>query len=159
MSAKSDCWQLGPEALKFIQYNLAKGATILELGSGKGTAVLAQRYHMHSIEHDPTYLGLHDSNYIYAPLRAGWYCSHMLYGRIPNYDLLLVDGPPSGAGPYGRAQMIAHIKLFDLTKPVIIDDVNRVNELLLATTISANYDSMTIHDEADGRKFAYVTNS
>jgi len=114
---------IGSGLLRCIHELLAPGCTILELGSGEGTALLARDYHMVSVEHDPFWVGKYDSHYIYAPIIDGWYDTIMLQAQLPDtYHLLLLDGPP---GYIGRTGFLDHLDLFDLTIPIIVDDVQR----------------------------------
>ena len=56
------------ELYKLIAMILPEGKTILELGSGDGTAALVKRWNVISVENDKKYVGLHHDNYIHAPL-------------------------------------------------------------------------------------------
>lgn len=151
-------WRIGPRLLGIIQEAVPPGGVILELGSGEGTGVLAREYAVVSVEHDPAWLRRYESQYIYAPIVEGWYCVRMLNGRLPaRYDLLLIDGPPSSMSRYGRAAMIPFLDLFNLSVPIVIDDVQREMEMLLARRIGLECGRpLRIYDEGDGRKFAYV---
>ena len=61
--------------------------------------------------------------------RAGWYDSDALKKQLPkDYDLILVDGPP---GTIGRSGFYKHLDLFRSNVPIIIDDVDRKEELVL----------------------------
>jgi len=92
-------WSISAHLHNFIGATLPMGSTILELGSGRGTALLASHYGMHSVEHDLRFVGLYDSSYIHAPIRNGWYDTDVLRGELPDrYDLILVDGPPGKIG-------------------------------------------------------------
>ena len=92
-------WALPAEVFRFLGRCLPKGSTILELGSGEGTAVLAKDYTVYSVEHNPEYLGRHDTHYIHAPLINGWYDPEAVRAGLPDhYDCLIVDGPPQNIG-------------------------------------------------------------
>ena len=147
-------WMLGPNCLDFIHRLLSEDSIILELGSGEGTAVLGERYHVFSVEHDPAWLGRYDADYIYAPLTNGWYCPHLLRPKLPKrYDLLIVDGPPGES----RLQMVKHLGLFNLDCHIIFDDVNRATDNALACIVSvAVKRPLVVFDEPDGRQFAYI---
>ena len=80
---------ISKELYDYILANLPKGSTILELGSGKGTARLFENYTVYSIEHSKKWLNRYGSNYIYAPIKNGWYDIEAIKKDIPDhYDLL-----------------------------------------------------------------------
>lgn len=130
---------LGPKCIEQINELLGDGGTILELGSGEGTGRLAEKYSMISVEHDKAYLGKHNSDYIHAAIvpngRHDWYNHMVIKNNLKGkkYDLLLVDGPP---GHIGRLGMLDHLDLFDLSVPIIVDDVQRSAEHFLMTELS-----------------------
>ena len=74
---------------------LPPGKTILELGSGVGTRFLVERWKVYSIEHNKVWLNLFHDNYIYAPMKNGWYNVNILKEALSDleYELILVDGP------------------------------------------------------------------
>lgn len=146
-------WRMGDNLIAHILATLPAGATVLELGSGEGTALLACLYTMYSVEHDPAWIGKYDSHYIYAPLLSGWYCVRILEQQLPPmYDALIIDGPPGS-----RFAMARYLDIFDLGVPVFVDDVNRPEEYLLAQVIETKTGRpLQIFDELDGRQFAYV---
>lgn len=135
---------------------LSEGDTILELGSGEGTGRLAQRYRMISVEHDPEYVGRHNSQYIQAAIVPNgshdWYDAGILERELPpdGYDLLLVDGPP---GHVGRLGMLQHLDLFDLDATIVVDDVHRNADRYLLTELAkvAGRDYRIVHED-DGRR-------
>lgn len=127
------------DALYFwIRGRLERG-TILELGSGAGTARLAEDYRMVSIEHDARFVDRHPSTYIFAPIvpfskacavfptDTGWYDRAVLRRELPalRYDLILVDGPPNAIG---RGGFFKWRQLFNLSVPIVIDDIHRERE-------------------------------
>lgn len=122
---------IGPKCQAQIDEILNGKGTILELGSGEGTGRLAEKYQMISVEHDKEYLDKHKSDYIHAAIvpngRHDWYDAGIIEKKLngKQYDLLLVDGPP---GHVGRLGMLDHLDLFDLSVPIIIDDVQRSAE-------------------------------
>ena len=119
-------WAISKQLFDYLRETLPSGSTILELGSGAGTAELAKHYRMYSVEHDASFLNQHSSTYIHAPIVNGWYDTSIFSGQRPSsYDLLLVDGPPQTIGREGILQNLA---LLDLTKPAVIDDVHREPE-------------------------------
>ena len=122
-------WAISKQLFDWLLKALPKKSTILELGSGSGTEQLARHFRMVSVEHDPAYVGLYASTYIHAPIVKGWYDAAIVGKALSRlevrYDLLLIDGPPQR---FGRAGILRHLGLFDLTKPIVLDDVHRASE-------------------------------
>jgi len=122
------------EIHEWIEGNLPKGSTILELGSGKGTARMVDNYNVYSIEHSKKWMNRYGSNYIYAPIKNGWYDVESIKKGIPkHYDLLLVDGPPRKVDgiKIGRRPLGDHLDLFDTNAYIIVDDSDRGREMKL----------------------------
>ena len=119
-------WAISKQLFDWLLDALPKKSTILELGSGAGTQQLAKHFRMISVEHDSDFVGRYDSKYIFAPIVNGWYDAAIIGNELSRlsvrYDLLLVDGPPQ---QIGRAGILQNLGLFDLTKPIVLDDVNR----------------------------------
>jgi hypothetical protein len=140
-------WAIGPTCIERIRSMVPVSTWILELGSGDGSSELADLgYSLMSVEHDPQWLNKDERiDYIHAPITNGWYEPEAirLDGR-PDYDLLLVDGPP---GHVGRLGMLQHLDLFNLDVPIIVDDVHRSTERFLLTRLA----------EAAGRDYEIVT--
>lgn len=143
-------WAISPELFAKVKELVPTGSTILELGSGSGTAALAEAgYKMISIEHHDRFVGAHDSHYIYAPIVPfkkqcgvfqddnGWYDRDVLRRELPGleYDLILIDGPP---GQFGRGGFYKWFELFRHDVPMIFDDVHRGRETALIRRVSAN---------------------
>lgn len=122
-------WAISKQLFDWLLDALPKKSMILELGSGSGTQQLAKHFRMVSVEHDPDFVGLYASTYIYAPIVNGWYDAAIIGDALSRlsvrYDLLLVDGPPQ---QFGRAGILRNLGLFDLTKPTVLDDVHRAPE-------------------------------
>jgi len=122
-------WAISKQLFDWLLEALPEKSTLLELGSGSGTEQLARHFRMISVEHDPDFVGRHDSTYIHAPIVNGWYDPVIIADALARlsipYDLLLIDGPPQGIG---RAGILRHLALFDLTKPLVLDDVHRAPE-------------------------------
>ena len=130
----------------FINKYLPKGKTILELGSGDGSKRLVEAgYTVYAVEHDEGWITRwpNDVNYIYAPLREHkkvegfdanvWYDPAYLQD-LPDYDLIIVDGPP---GCEGRSGFLKYFdELFKSDVPIVIDDMQRVPERLLVTRLA-----------------------
>ncbi len=144
-----DTWVVSDELIAFIHTHVPRGSTILELGSGKGTGLLAQDFNMISIEHDEKWVGLHRSKYIHAPLEkfrkqcavfpndVSWYNREVLrreLPKLPPYQLILVDGPPNR---YGRGGFFKWIDLFRTDVPMVFDDAHRGREQRLMAKLSA----------------------
>ena len=122
-------WAISKQLFDWLLEVLPEKSTILELGSGSGTGQLARHFRMVSVEHNSDFVGLQDSTYIYAPIVNGWYDAAIIGAALSRlsvrYDLLLVDGPPRRIG---RAGILRNLGLFDLTKPIVLDDVHRAPE-------------------------------
>lgn len=159
-------WSLPREALSYVR-RLPPGATVLELGSGEGTARLVDIVgagNVYTVEHDEKYLGLaRGAHYIHAPIvghqgprHAGggrWYDAAAIERALPRrIDCVIVDGPP---GDIGRAGLLSHLDMFG-DAPVIVDDVHRTAErdLLLALSRARGKAPFSIHCLSDGRAFA-----
>ena len=108
----------------WIRSNLQNGKIILEFGSGTGTIELTKYYTVYSVEQDKEWIGFaQKSNYIYAPIKNGWYDSDIVFNNIPNnYDLILIDGPK---GHGNRGGIINHLNKLNTDVPIIIDDITR----------------------------------
>jgi hypothetical protein len=98
-----------------------KDGVILELGSGATTALIAQHRKIYSIEDNPQYVGKYNKreNYIYAPqTKDSWYMPEALR-RLPEYDVLFIDGPAHD----NRMNVFArNMNLFDTKAHWFFDD-------------------------------------
>ena len=122
------------EIHEWIEENIPKGSTILELGSGKGTTRLVENYNVYSIEHSKKWMNRYGSNYIYAAIKNGWYDIEAIKKGIPkHYDLLLIDGPPRKIDgvKIGRMPLADNIDLFNTDVAIIVDDSDRGREMKL----------------------------
>lgn len=137
-------WMLPRRALNWIYENIPHSSTIIELGSGDGSKELAEKYDVHSIEHDSEWLNLYDVSYIHAPIvenevstkygEIGWYDPQPIKSNLPkNASLIIIDGPP---GSIGRSGILSHLELFDWSIPVLIDDIDRQAEFRISQEIS-----------------------
>lgn len=161
-------WAISNELYEFICNLLPPNKTILELGSGRGTGLLANTYEMISIEHDRKYVGLHRSQYIHAPITpfrkqcgvfpedTGWYDRKVLARELPKYkyDLILIDGPPNATG---RGGFFKWKNLFNLDVPMIFDDLHRKRELRLISRISSHVKRpYTVHASWTPKHFGVI---
>jgi hypothetical protein len=129
------------ECYEWIRANIPDGSLIFEIGSGPvSTQHLCKHYRMISVEHDEEYIGVFTSDYVHAPLVDDWYDVDAVSRKLTAikekdevYDLLLIDGP---VGSENRAGFIEHIEMFDLRCPVIVDDIARPMEQLIAEEVS-----------------------
>lgn len=154
-------WAISFELFQYIRDNLEEGKTILELGSGSGTGELAKFYKLYSIEDDVEWLNKYSSNYIHAPIVSykgyRWYDIDVLKDSLTNiqYDLILVDGP---LGAIGRKGFLHNIHLFDTSKVIVFDDLQRIIEyrmfMALAKKLKRNF---KIFNCADGKKFGIIS--
>ena len=118
------------ELFNFIRAVLPAGKILLELGSGWVSGQLDKYYTLYSIENNEYWLDKYGTNYIYSPLKNGWYDIDILKEKMPKYyDLILVDGPIGDpSGKHGRRGFLTNIHLFNTDLPIIFDDVNRKPE-------------------------------
>jgi len=125
--------------IEWIDKNIEKGKTVLELGSGhRSTQQLSKMgYKMISIEHDVNYLNYYESNYIHAPMKEGWYDVDILRKKLEGlkYDVILVDGPV-GVGNKSRLGFYDNMELFDTSVPILIHDAERPGESELKEKLS-----------------------
>ena len=150
------------EIHEWIENNLPKGSTILEMGSGKGTLRLVKNYTVYSIEHSEKWMNRYGSNYIYAPIKDGWYDVESVKKGIPdNYDLLIVDGPTRkiDGKKVGRRKLYDYLHLFNTDVTIIVDDSDRGREMKLlkdmVEKLGRNYNSYKGRDHrGKGTMFA-----
>ena len=113
----------------FIRSSVHDGGVIVELGAGHvSTKMLCENYYLYSVEHNKEFLNLYKSNYIYAPIKDGWYDIEILKDELPGIhfqDLILIDG-------YDRKQILEHLYLFNPEAMYIIHDTYRDEEKQLA---------------------------
>ena len=72
--------------------------------------------------------------------------------QLPNkddYDMIIVDGP---GGWLGRSGFLKHIDYFNTKVPIIIDDIQREQEMLLLKKLSSilNRDYVILDDNCTG---------
>lgn len=158
-------WKFSDGLIEWIKSNIPFNSTILELGSGQGSTVLAQDYKIICVEHDKEWLDKYSNiEYIYAPLKEHkpvegfehhtWYDPQFL-NSIKNldYQTLIIDGPP---GCFGRSGFLKYMDLFKIPENLILDDIHREAETRLAIKISREVErSYTINDAWKGKAWAY----
>ena len=165
---------LPEEAILYVLEHYKKGATVVEFGSGHGSEKLAEHVKLFSFEHDEDWLGLTSSTYIHAPIelnehatnagQSGWYDASIVLKHWPEkVDLVIVDGPPGFIGRFGIMSIQDKLKKVE---SIIIDDVDRPDELLLAEELSKSLGFTTqFFDVSEPRKggtkrmFAVLTRS
>lgn len=144
-------WALPSQAFQWIEENIPFGRNIVELGSGDGSLRLSKNYQLWSIEHDEAWLHTSPSNYIHAEIipysvngsEGFWYNPEKIEQALPKeYDLLIIDGPPSSVG---RGGVLVYHKLFDWSGYVLIDDTHRPEDKLLADQIAIEKSLKQIH--------------
>lgn len=165
---------LPEEAILYVLEHYKKGVTVVEFGSGHGSEKLAEHVKLFSFEHDEDWLGLTSSTYIHAPIelnehatsagQSGWYDASIVLKHWPEkVDLVIVDGPPGFIGRFGIMSIQDKLKKVE---SIIIDDVDRPDELLLAEELSKSLGFTTqFFDVSEPRKggtkrmFAVLTRS
>ena len=134
-------WAIDGGVLAAIERLVPEGGTVLELGSGDGTAALVERYTVFSVEDEDTWVAhCEGATYIHAPFTTpegklpGWYNVEVLRQGLPEtYDLLLIDGP---AGHKGRDGILHHLDLFRTDVPILVDDTVRSHEADIARELA-----------------------
>lgn len=115
---------IGEGLFNAMRLVLPKGGTVLELGSGDGSTTELRNagYNVWSIEHNQTYVGRWNTaeRTIFAPLKEDT-VFYILDGvKLPEYDILLVDGPDTETR---TLKMYAHgLQYFNPKVPWFFDD-------------------------------------
>lgn len=145
---------ISKELFEWVDSNIPEGSIILELGSGYGTKELVKKYKVYSVEHDEQWLNLEPkSNYIYAPLKDGWFDVDVLSKELPKkYDLLLIDGPPN----IYRGNFINHYELFNNAKVIIVDDTHRENDSKIVELIISKSECIFEEFQSERKKFTVI---
>jgi hypothetical protein len=124
----------------FILNHVAEGETIIEFGGGNcSTRVLGSKYSLYTIEHNSQWLSHKEyTNYIYAPIKNGWYDRSLLENKIPkDIKLIFVDGP-SGSGTWLRSGLLKNLDLFENLDKIsfVFHDTWRKDDKKLAEDLS-----------------------
>lgn len=147
-------WMMPSSAFEWIEANIPAGTMILEFGSGKGSDRISKNYTLYSVEHDPQWISVHDTNYIYAPITLytetsnsrgiGWYDADIVNANLPSGDfsLIIIDGP---TGAIGRWGILDHLYILERSKYVLIDDLHRPNEYQLSQEIAEKCGLRCLH--------------
>jgi len=125
------------EMFEWISSKIPENSNVLEFGAGyTSTKALSAKFNLYSVEHDPKFLGIYDSNYIYAPLdpEYGWYDTIKLDELMEiSPKLVLIDGPPGTGKRFGILKNLDLIKSADI---IVVDDTNRPSERLLVELLA-----------------------
>ncbi|MHA1288572.1 hypothetical protein DRO66_00285 [Candidatus Bathyarchaeota archaeon] len=139
--------------IQWMVQNIQSGSKIVELGSGNASKEIVKGYSLTSIENDEKYLKTH-KNTIHAPLVNGWYDLEKIPDIKTDVVAYLIDGPKARIA--NRDILLENIHLFNNKATFILDDVNRADELTLATKLSEILGrKMTIHD-GNEKQFATI---
>lgn len=158
MSSKFGGWSIDKKTYNYIRKVVPAGGTILELGSGAITDVLALHYTMYSVEHDKEWVDKYNSTYIHAPLcehkaiknhpHTRWYDADVLRPKLKGikYDLLLIDGPPAT-----RSGFFKYMNMFDSNAIWLFDDSNRTGDRAVVNSVANRLDRpwVTYHSGPD----------
>ncbi len=157
-------WSIDISLYEFIRRVLPDGGTILELGSGYGTGMLAEHYTMHSVEHDHEFVDRYKSTYIYCPLRehkeiknhptTRWYDADVLRPKLKGlkYDLLLIDGPPQT-----RSGFFKYFDMFDETAILVFDDLHRDCERKVINSVASQLKCpYVVYGNGEGKSFGVI---
>ena len=157
-------WSIDPSLYEFILKVLPDGGTILELGSGYGTGMLAEHYTMYSVEHDEEFVDKYTSTYLHVPLRehkeiknhptTRWYDADILRPALEGlkYDLLLVDGPPQT-----RSGFVKYFDMFDETSIIVFDDLHRDCERKVINSVASKLKCpYVVYGTGEGKSFGVI---
>jgi hypothetical protein len=150
-------WAISEELYGWLERNVPPGQTVVELGSGQGTADLCKRWKVWSVEHDPTWAGsVKQANYVLAPLRGGWYDRAAVKMGLSgvSYSALVIDGPP---GTAGRLRFADNADLFDPAAHWVFDDLQRHDVKRSAARLAhARGKKLGCMVCSDGREFGVI---
>jgi hypothetical protein len=132
--------------------HVPEGSTILELGTGRGTLALAEKFDVISVENQSKW-HLGKSKLFHIPLvgmpEGMWYDPEKLTAALDGqaYDGILVDGPKGGKSRQWFSKYYEEI--FDTTVPVLIDDLWRPTDWLIALEVARVKDSRSFEIRRD----------
>lgn len=178
-------WAISEDLYEWLVEHVPPGKTILELGSGDGTAELVKRWAVATVEHDKAWLGhATGAHYIYAPLIRGWYDAVKVKQGLPEYhcptagcsatSTLDISPPLCGTcgkhktqydcllidGPpqnLGRSNFLNHMDLFNPAVPWVFDDMHRPQDRRMAMQVAyARGQKLGVRTCADGKAFGVI---
>ena len=147
--------RLSDLAISSIERLAPSNSPILELGSGFGTEILLNKgYELISIEQNKDWQFKYHDNYIAAPLKKykdyWWFDSDYLAQIINlSYDFLLIDGPTGDPIPEFdncRIGILDNLHFFNLSLPILVDDINRKDEKVIFNKLSKGRKSENFND-------------
>ena len=167
-------WSIPKELFDTLVKILPEGKTILELGSGEGTAELLKKWNVISIEDNTKFVDKvyksdkYKHTWIYAPMvrakpdndskkfSVEWYSTKNIELGLKHldYDLILVDGPD---GKYGRKGFEIYYKrgLFKKNVVIVIDDLQAQKYLNMAVRICKRHNKILSYMSALSRSTSY----
>lgn len=156
MSNINNADSFGPIFIEKVLEIVSIGSTVLEFGSGIGTAELQKSYNVISIEHDAQFIDLSNPNLIHAPIKNDWYDVDIIRQKsLHEYDAMIIDGPPGGLKAGIRLGILKHLDLFNFNLPIFVDDVHRISEKLLFRVLSEGK-LAKMFDSTFNRKFGII---
>jgi hypothetical protein len=138
-------WTICAGVKEAIHRLIPERSVILEFGSGQGSVELSEMHELHSVEHDPQWIGhAEKASYIHAPIidiepifpfsHESWYDCEAILSAVPvSIDLILVDGP---TGKIGRSGLLGILDRLPPGAIWIIDDTLRTEESELSRQIA-----------------------
>jgi len=154
-------WSLPDVVFKFLAPRV-RGKTVLEFGSGAGSARLASLCQtLLSVEHDLKFVEDYPKDggtVFYAPIDpdTGWYrrsAVEVALG-VTRIDAIVVDGP---TGAIGRSGLLQHLDIVP-DVPILFDDTHRPaeRELALSYWRKRQTGEFSLHALPDGRGFTTI---
>lgn len=129
-----------PDLIWAIRDRVPDGSTLVEFGSGEGSAALANYFTVHSIEDCMQWLNRFTGpNYHFAPLIRDWYSRDAvfdIFDEIGAFDVLLIDGPSSARGDRRGVLPVLGSLLRQRPKLIVVDDTHREAERQIADEVT-----------------------
>jgi hypothetical protein len=156
-------WAMERQLYDYIRKILPTGSTILELGSGTTTDLMAEHYTMYSVEHDEKWVDKYNSTYLHVPLcdhkpikghrYTNWYDANILREKLKGvkYDLLLIDGPP-----VSRSGFFKYMDLFDSNAIWIFDDAHRPGERKVINSVASKLKRPWVTYHGNAKTFSVI---